>query len=186
MEIYGLYGKGGTGKSYKAGEIVARYRIDAVLDDGLLIVNRNRVAGRSAKNDITAYGATKTAILSAEAHRQEVMNYIRLAEIRKMLIIGTSQKMVERIVSRLDLPRTIEWLPIETFQTDAELMLARDRRRSGYHVIPVCPAEGAGDLVSIVADPKLCNHPALSVKQGFIALPYGNCGMGSNNDPVFY
>lgn len=49
MDVYGLYGKSGTGKSYKSSEIIARYHIDAVLDDGILIMDKQRVAGKSAK-----------------------------------------------------------------------------------------------------------------------------------------
>lgn len=141
MEIFGLYGKSGTGKSHKAREIASRYRIDAVLDDGLLIVNRRSVAGKSAKNERTAYAATKTAIFFSEPHRQEVMRYLRRASPHRMLVIGTSRRMVERIVRRLELPDPVLWLQIESFQSADEIRLAQDRRRIGYHVIPMRPAD---------------------------------------------
>lgn len=139
MKIYGLYGKSGTGKSHKSSEIVARYQIDAVIDDGILIMNKMRVAGESAKNERSMYAATKKAIFFKESHRQEVFDSIKNTKIKKMLVIGTSQRMVERIVNRLDLPHEIEWIPIESFQSEDELKQAAERRRNGYHVIPINP-----------------------------------------------
>lgn len=141
MDVYGLYGKSGTGKSYKSSEIIARYHIDAVLDDGILIMDKQRVAGKSAKNERTAYAATKTAIFFTDSHRLQVYNYIMRSGIKKILVIGTSKKMVEKIVQRLNLPNAIEWLSIESFQTEEELKLAGERRRIGYHVIPIVPDE---------------------------------------------
>ncbi|MCZ8513143.1 hypothetical protein O9H85_12050 [Paenibacillus filicis] len=141
MKIYGLYGKSGTGKSHKSSEVVARYQIDAVIDDGILIMNKMRVAGKSAKNERFMYAATKRAIFFSESHRQEVYNFIKNTKINKMLVIGTSQKMVESIVKRLDLPQEIEWIPIESFQSEEELNLAKARRSVGYHVIPIYPVE---------------------------------------------
>ena len=141
MKIYGLYGKSGMGKSHKSSEVIARYKIDAVIDDGLLIRDKMRVAGTSAKNERTMYASTKRAIFLAEDHRREVADYIAGSDIGKLLIIGTSQKMVRRIAEQLGLPQVDEWIAIERFQSDEELKLARERRGKGYHVIPVQPIE---------------------------------------------
>jgi hypothetical protein len=141
MKIYGLYGKSGTGKSHKSVEAVSKYGIDAVIDDGILIVDKIHVAGSSAKNERLMYAAIKKAIFFSEDHRQEVIDAIRARHIDSMLIIGTSQRMILKIIERLELPKNVQWLPIEQLQTDNELMIARERRNKGYHVIPIRPIE---------------------------------------------
>ncbi|GGG11309.1 hypothetical protein [Paenibacillus abyssi] len=141
MQIFGLYGKSGTGKSHKSMEVKTKFQIDAVIDDGILIINKIRVAGRSAKNEQYLHAATKRAIFHSEAHRREVREAIEARSIRRLLIIGTSQKMILRIIERLHLPPQVEWIPVEQFQTDEELNVARERRGKGYHIIPIQPIE---------------------------------------------
>lgn len=141
MKVYGLFGKSGTGKSHKSVEVVSKYQIDAMIDDGILIINKIRVAGISAKNERYMHAATKRAIFYSEEHRLDVMHYLQKSHIDKLLVIGTSKKMVRRIVERLDLLREIEWISIESFQSEEELKLASERRGKGYHVIPIQPVK---------------------------------------------
>lgn len=141
MQIFGLYGKSGTGKSHKSMEVLAKYQIDAMIDDGLLIIDKMRIAGSSAKYERYMHAATKKAIFHSEEHRREVSREIQARNIRRLLIIGTSQKMIMRIVERLDLPRNVQWIPVEQFQSEEELKIARERRSKGYHIIPVQPIE---------------------------------------------
>lgn len=141
MQIYGLYGNSGTGKSHKSIQVMSKYEIDAVIDDGILIVNRIRVAGISAKNERYMHAATKRAVFHSDEHRREVVNAIQAYQIKRLLIIGTSQKMVLRIIERLALPGDVNWLPIEQFQTAEELEIASERRSRGYHIIPIQPIE---------------------------------------------
>ena len=61
MEIYGLYGKSGTGKSHKAFKVLYDLKINTVIDDGLLIINKRKVAGKTAKNENSLIAATKRA-----------------------------------------------------------------------------------------------------------------------------
>ncbi|GAE27391.1 hypothetical protein JCM9140_3535 [Halalkalibacter wakoensis JCM 9140] len=63
MKVFGLYGKSGTGKSHKSSEIVSFYNIEAVIDDGILIMNKKRVAGKSAKNETSLNCCNKTSNL---------------------------------------------------------------------------------------------------------------------------
>ncbi|MCY9659519.1 hypothetical protein P5G65_23725 [Paenibacillus chondroitinus] len=143
MQIYGLYGKSGTGKSYKCLEVVFANQIDAVIDDGILIIDRVHVAGKSAKCEKLLYSATKRAIFQSDDHCcREVADFIHMKkEITKILILGTSKRMIQKIATRLDLPTEIEWIPIETVQLKDELLLARKYREEGYHVIPIQPVQ---------------------------------------------
>ncbi|MDC3415123.1 hypothetical protein NC797_05920 [Aquibacillus sp. 3ASR75-11] len=139
MEIYGLYGKSGTGKSHKAMQVLKDYEADAIIDDGLLIINKRKVAGKSAKNENSFIAATKRATFFSDRQRNEVYQYLQKSDIRSILIIGTSRKMIRKIVERLDLQPDISWIPIEKYQSNRELRIARARRAKNYHVIPVFP-----------------------------------------------
>ncbi|MDF0728543.1 hypothetical protein PY093_18065 [Cytobacillus sp. S13-E01] len=141
MEIYGLYGKSGTGKSHKVFKVLYDLKINAVIDDGLLIVNKKKVAGKTAKNENSLIAATKRATFYSDSHRDEVYTYIRKANINSLLIVGTSKKMISKIVERLDLPTDISWIAIESYQTSKELITAQQKRTKNFHVIPVCPDE---------------------------------------------
>jgi ABC-type glutathione transport system ATPase component len=57
MEVFSLSGPSGTGKSTSALTFAHQQKISAIIDDGLLIFNGQRIAGTSAKfekNIITA------------------------------------------------------------------------------------------------------------------------------------
>ncbi|GAE27392.1 hypothetical protein JCM9140_3536 [Halalkalibacter wakoensis JCM 9140] len=58
-----------------------------------------------------------------------------------ILVIGTSKKMINKIVERLELPLSIEWISIEKFQSPKELAIATERRSKNFHVIPIYPAD---------------------------------------------
>jgi ABC-type dipeptide/oligopeptide/nickel transport system ATPase component len=139
VKVFGLYGKSGTGKSHKAFQVLHSYNIEAMIDDGILIINRKRVTGKSAKNEGSLLAATKRAIFFSDSHRNEVKSYLDSNPIHSLLVIGTSKKMIRKIVERLELSSEITWLPIEKFQTEKELKLAGKRRAKNYHVIPIYP-----------------------------------------------
>jgi ABC-type dipeptide/oligopeptide/nickel transport system ATPase component len=140
MKVYGLYGKSGTGKSHKAFQVLHKYQIEAIIDDGILIINRKKVAGKSAKNEGSLMAATKRAIFFSDSHRDEVKEYLTRHPVDSLLVLGTSMKMITKIAERLGLPDPIHWLPIKLFQSNKELDLARRRRAKNYHAIPIYPA----------------------------------------------
>lgn len=142
MIVYGLYGKSGTGKSHKAFKVIEDLSIDASIDDGILIVNKKKVVGKSAKNEHSLIAATKRAAFYSNSHRDEVADFLADSDFNSLLIIGTSKKMISKIAERLYLPiGNICWIPIENYQTAEELGRARRRRAKNYHVIPVYPQE---------------------------------------------
>ncbi|MNV14742.1 hypothetical protein D3C71_1054390 [compost metagenome] len=139
MNIYGLYGKSGTGKSHKVQVLANNLQVKAIIDDGILIVEQTHVAGVSAKCERYLHAATKRAIFHWDDHKNEVKNYIREANISELVIIGTSQKMVRRIIDRLELHSNVEWISVDSIQTEVEISLATKRRQDGFHVIPIKP-----------------------------------------------
>lgn len=138
MIVYALVGKSGSGKSHRAQHISKLYGIECIIDDGLLINGNKVVAGVSAKKEETKIGAIKRAIFSDESHRREVADAIRDLNPVNILLLGTSDDMVDRIVQNLDLPPISKRVHIEEIATPREIETAiKMRREQGKHVIPV-------------------------------------------------
>ena len=138
IQVVGLVGKAGTGKSFRAQLVAKRYGIDMIIDDGLLIRDQKIVAGRSAKQEKGAYSAIKTALFDNTQHTWEVKRALFKENFKRILLIGTSDRMVHRIAKRLDLPAPSRILNIEDVATKEEIEKARhSRHREGGHIIPV-------------------------------------------------
>ena len=69
---FALVGKSGTGKSFKARQVARRFRIDLIIDDGLLIRGQKIIAGRSAKREKGILSAIKTAVFANADQIEEV------------------------------------------------------------------------------------------------------------------
>ncbi|QQY53450.1 ATP-binding protein [Clostridioides difficile] len=141
MEVYALVGSSGTGKSFKALEFAYENDIEYIIDDGILIYKNKVLAGVSAKQANTTIEAVKRAIFYNLEHRQEVREMIKKENIRKILIIGTSKKMVNQIVDRLSIGRVCKFINIEDISTKYEIEVAKQSRKEGNHVIPVPAVE---------------------------------------------
>ena len=138
VSVYALVGESGTGKSYRAKLIAQKNGLDAIIDDGLLIKDDKIIAGHSAKKELTYMGAVRVALFDDKAHRDEVAKALQKSNIKKILILGTSDKMVKKIALRLQLPAPIKVFKIEDVASKEEIELARRSRQiEGKHVIPV-------------------------------------------------
>lgn len=138
MEVYALIGKSGTGKSHRAQYISKDHGIECIIDDGLLI-NGNRIAaGVSAKKEETKIGAIRRAIFTDVSHREEVIETIKALDPQSLLILGTSDAMVNKIVEHLKLPPVSKVIYIEDIATQREIETAtKTRKEQGKHVIPI-------------------------------------------------
>ncbi|MBQ3798929.1 MAG: hypothetical protein II837_01425 [Treponema sp.] len=138
MTIYALVGKSGTGKSFRAKLIAEQYALTAIIDDGLLIQDEKIVAGKSAKHEKTYMGAVRVALFDDKEHRDAVAKAIQKQNVKKILIIGTSEKMVQKICDRLQIPQPEKIINIEQIASQEEIQKAIVSRNSeGKHVIPV-------------------------------------------------
>jgi len=138
MKVYALVGKSGTGKSYQATNLCREKNIKSVIDDGLFIMGSDVLAGTSAKRQSTMVGAIKTALFTDDDHRNSVMEKMKEVSPRDILILGTSENMVKKIATRLELPEIEEITYIEAITSEEERDLARKQRHElGKHVIPV-------------------------------------------------
>lgn len=137
MKIYALIGKSGTGKSFQAVNLCKEKKIKSIIDDGLFIYENKVVAGISAKRQPTKIGAVKTALFHTDEHMEEVRSAIDEYAPDSMLIIGTSDNMVEKIAARLGLHGIDEKVYIEDITTEEQREIANvQRHQLGKHVIP--------------------------------------------------
>lgn len=154
MEVFALVGPSGTGKSHRALIVAHEHNIDTIIDDGLLIKDSKIIAGYSAKKEPSKIRAVKRAIFMEVDHAREVCDAIKKVNPGRILILGTSKNMVEKIVSVLGLPPISKVINIEDIATAAEIAKARESRiKEGKHIIPVPTIELKPHFSGYLIDP---------------------------------
>lgn len=154
IQVIALVGPSGTGKSHRAMAVAQEWGCDALIDDGLLIAGSRILAGRSAKREETRTAAIRRAIFSTPGHVLEVRDALEDLSPSRILILGTSMTMVDRIASRLGLPRPMEYINIKDLATSEEIDRALwQRRREGKHVIPAPAFEVKKTFSGYLVDP---------------------------------
>lgn len=153
VRVYALVGSTGTGKSFRAKLVAQKYGIEMIIDDGLLIRGDQLIAGKSAKKEALYLGAVKAALFHDKSHRDEVARALQREKFRKILVIGTSEKMVSRICERLQIPQPFKIIKIQDIATQDEIEKAlQSRQVEGKHVIPVPALEIRRNYPSIFYD----------------------------------
>jgi hypothetical protein len=138
MEVIALVGPSGTGKSHRALIVAHDQNVDGIIDDGLLIKDSKIIAGRSAKKEPSKIRAVKRAIFMEPDHADEVRQGIEAIKPERLLILGTSRNMVNKIVDTLHLPPVSKVINIEDIASKQEIARARESRaKEGRHIIPV-------------------------------------------------
>ncbi|MEN6313418.1 MAG: Asp23/Gls24 family envelope stress response protein [Clostridiaceae bacterium] len=154
MRVVGFVGPSGSGKSHRASWVARERGIEFIIDDGLFIKVNQVIAGTSAKKEKTRIGSIKRALFSDDNHAAEVMQAIKLYRPEAILILGTSDQMVERISQRLELPEVSEKVNITDVADEFEIKQAiTTRREQGKHVIPVPTFEIKKDFSGYFLDP---------------------------------
>jgi uncharacterized alkaline shock family protein YloU len=83
-------------------------------------------------------GAIRRALFQEPLHAEEVREKLKEIAAEKVLVIGTSEKMVRSICKTLELPEPAKVVYIEDVSTPREIEEARKVRMvDGKHVIPV-------------------------------------------------
>lgn len=153
ITVYALVGKSGTGKSFRAKLLAEKLDIPYIIDDGLLIHDDTILAGRSAKQEKLYLSAIKTALFLDTSQRDDVIKVLRDKKVKKVLILGTSTKMVERLANRLDLPPISQVIQIEEIASQEDIEAAiKSRFEEGKHVIPVPAIEVKRDYAQILSE----------------------------------
>lgn len=154
MQVYAFVGKTGTGKSYNALKVAKSYDIKYIIDDAILINETKVVAGRSAKTEASKIASVKAAIFFYEDRRKEMIAAIKKEKIDKILILGTSDDMVQKIAENLKLGQIQKTIYIEDIATPEKIEEARKSRyEEGKHVVPVPTFEIKKQFSGYFVDP---------------------------------
>lgn len=160
MEVIAFIGPPGTGKSDRALVIAYENRASCIIDDGILIYHNRIVAGTSAKKEASRLKAVRRAIFQDPQQVEDVKNALRSIRPERLLILGTSDRMVIRITDALDLPHPRRYIHIEEVARPEEIKKASEsRHKEGKHVIPVPTMELTPHFRGYLVDPlKLLFH----------------------------
>ncbi len=192
MRVLAFVGPSGTGKSYRAQMVAGENNISYIIDDGLLINENEVVAGESAKKAPTKIETVKHAIFIDEKEKKEMQKAIKKYKPDSILILGTSDGMVQKIAENLGLPPIEKIIYIEEVATENEIETARNIRvTQGKHVIPVPTFEIKKDFSGYILDPLQIfkskgsgNKPYISEKS-IIRPTFSYLGNFTISDTVF-
>ncbi len=154
IRVCAFVGPSGTGKSYRAQMVAGENNIEYIIDDGLLVKGNAVIAGTSAKKAPTKVETVKHALFYQEDERKEMQDAFVKYNPDAILILGTSDGMVEKIAANLGLPKISKTVYINEVATEDEMENARRIRvTEGKHVIPVPTFEIKKDFSGYLLDP---------------------------------
>lgn len=154
IKVYAFVGPSGTGKSYRAQMVASEKEIHFIIDDGLLIKDNKIVAGESAKKAPTKIETVKHALFYEDAEKKPIGEALKKYKPSKILILGTSDGMVQKIAANLGLPEISDTTYINEVATEEEIQTAKQMRMTeGKHVIPVPTFELKKDFSGYLLDP---------------------------------
>ena len=113
MEVVALIGPPGTGKSDRALVVAYENHASCIIDDGILIYRNRLVAGASAKKEASKVAAVRRAIFQDPKQVQDVKTALARIRPERILVLGTSDRMVIRITAALDLPEPTKYVHID-------------------------------------------------------------------------
>lgn len=154
IKVYAFVGPSGTGKSYRAQMVAGEKDTHFIIDDGLLIKDNEVVAGESAKKAATKVATVKHALFYEEEEKAEIVKALKKYKPQSILILGTSDGMVQKIAHNLRLPEITKIIHIQDVATPEEMERAHNVRvTEGKHVIPVPTFEIKKDFSGYILDP---------------------------------
>ena len=154
IKVYAFVGPSGTGKSYRAQMVAGEKDTHFIIDDGLLIKDNEVIAGESAKKASTKVATVKHALFYEDEEKEEIIKALKKYRPQSILILGTSDGMVQKIAANLGLPEISETTYITDVATEQEMETARRIRvTEGKHVIPVPTFEIKKDFSGYLLDP---------------------------------
>jgi hypothetical protein len=154
VKVWGFVGHSGTGKSHRALTVAKEKGIDAIIDDGLLIKESLILAGTSAKREVSKLASVRRALFFDSEHANAVREAIERVNLDSVLILGTSEQMVDSIASKIGLPDISEYIFINDVASTSEIEAALDVRKSqGKHVIPAPTFAVKKDFSGYFIDP---------------------------------
>jgi len=154
MKVYAFVGPSGTGKSHRAQMVAKMKETEFIIDDAILIKGNKIACGVSAKKSSTKIEAVKRALFSMPGQVEEIKAVLEEEKPESILILGTSDDMVQKIVRNIGLPEIEETIYIEDVSSPEEIAAARSARMAGgKHVIPVPTFEIKKNFSGYLVDP---------------------------------
>lgn len=154
MDVIALVGPSGTGKSHRALWVAQKNGADAIIDDGILIKDGKVVGGTSAKKEKNRIMAVRRAIFVLPGHASNVRKAIEESGPRRILLLGTSENMVQKIAKALRIGPVSKIIRIEDIASKKDMEIAQYRRlKRGEHIIPVPSIELKPHFSGYLIDP---------------------------------
>lgn len=192
IKVYAFVGPSGTGKSYRAQMVANENNIHYIIDDGLFINDNEIIAGESAKKAPTKIETVKKALFLQQEQKDEIRKAIEKYKPESILILGTSDGMVNKIAANIGLPPVEKIIYIEEIATPEEIQEARRSRvTEGKHVIPVPTFEIKKDFSGFILDPlqifkiKSGNNKPYISEKSIIRPTFSYLGNFTISDTVF-
>lgn len=192
IKVYAFVGPSGTGKSYRAQMVANENNIHYIIDDGLFINDNEIIAGESAKKAPTKIETVKKALFLQQDQKDEIRKAIEKYKPESILILGTSDGMVNKIAANIGLPPVEKIIYIEEIATPEEIQEARRSRvTEGKHVIPVPTFEIKKDFSGFILDPlqifkiKSGNNKPYISEKSIIRPTFSYLGNFTISDTVF-
>ena len=119
-----------------------------------MIKDNEVIAGVSAKKAPTKIETVKGALFLNQEKAEEIKKAFRKYKPESLLILGTSDGMIEKIRTNLELPELERTIYITDVATEQEMEEAKRMRMvEGKHVIPVPTFEIKKDFSGYILDP---------------------------------
>jgi len=154
MDVIALVGPRGTGKSHRALWVAQQNGADAIIDDGILIKDGKVIGGTSAKKEKNRIMAVRRAIFVLPGHASDVRRAIAQSQPRRILLLGTSENMVQKIAKALRIGPVSKIIRIEDIASKKDMEIAQYHRlKRGEHIIPVPTIELKPHFSGYLIDP---------------------------------
>lgn len=154
MDVIAFVGPSGTGKSHRALVVAHENNAECIIDDGILIYNNRIVGGMSAKKEENRIRAVRRAIFQDPEQVASVKAAIANIKPNRIMILGTSDNMVEKIAKALDIPKPSRYIFIEDVASPKDIERAQYARlKEGKHIIPVPTMELKPHFKGYLIDP---------------------------------
>ena len=154
MDVIALVGPSGTGISHRALWVARNNGADAIIDDGILIKDGKVIGGTSAKKEKNRIMAVRRAIFVLPGHASAVRKAIAESLPRRILLLGTSENMVQKIAKTLRIGPVSKIIRIEDIASKKDMEIAKYHRlKRGEHIIPVPSIELKPHFSGYLIDP---------------------------------
>ena len=154
MDVIALVGPSGTSKSHRALWVARNNGADVIIEDPILIKAGKVIGGTSAKKEKNRIMAVRRAIFVLPGHASAVRKAIAESLPRRILLLGTSENMVQKIAKTLRIGPVSKIIRIEDIASKKDMEIAKYHRlKRGEHIIPVPSIELKPHFSGYLIDP---------------------------------